>query len=58
MDYTLLKDAYYGSGGFETGQYLNKHKREADGRNWNMKKIAILFELFQPYRQCPGGSYF
>lgn len=30
MDYTLLKDAYYGSGGFETGQYLNKHKREAD----------------------------
>lgn len=30
MDYNLLRDAYYGAGGFATGSYLNKHKRESN----------------------------
>lgn len=29
-DYQLMLDAYRGSGGFKTGAYLVKHKREAD----------------------------
>ena len=29
-NYTLLKDAYFGTGGFETGGYLTKHKRESE----------------------------
>lgn len=27
--YKLLEDAYAGRGGFQTGEYLVKHKREA-----------------------------
>nr|DAI28888.1 MAG TPA: hypothetical protein [Caudoviricetes sp.] len=30
--YQLLRDAYFGTGGFETGAYLSKHKRESDGK--------------------------
>lgn len=30
MNYTLLKDAYFGSGGFLSGGYLTRHKRESD----------------------------
>ena len=29
-NYILLKDAYFGTGGFETGGYLTKHKRESE----------------------------
>lgn len=48
MDYTLLKDAYYGSGGFETGQYLNKHKREADDDYRFRQKNAYYLNYFSP----------
>lgn len=30
MNYSLLHDAYFGSGGFASGAYLTKHKRESD----------------------------
>ena len=48
MDYTLLKDAYYGSGGFETGRYLNKHKREADDDYRFRQKNAYYLNYFSP----------
>ncbi|MGE9900501.1 hypothetical protein [Mitsuokella multacida] len=30
MNYSLLHDAYFGSGGFATGAYLTRHKRESE----------------------------
>lgn len=29
-NYNLLKDAYFSTGGFENGGYLERHKRESD----------------------------
>lgn len=48
MDYQLLKDAYYGSGGFENGSYLTKHKRELDEDYRFRQKNAYYLNYFSP----------
>jgi len=40
-DYVLLKDAYYGEGGFLAGGYLIKHARETDTNYSNRQKISF-----------------
>ena len=39
-NYGLLKNAYYGTGGFEDGGYLIKHPREADDKYNKRKEIS------------------
>lgn len=48
MNYKLLKDAYYGTGGFASGSYLQKHKRETD-ENYRIRcRIAYYLNYFAP----------
>lgn len=46
--YQLLKDAYFGTGGFENGTYLNKHKRESDEDYTYRRKNAYYLNYFAP----------
>lgn len=65
-DYKLLKDAYYGEGGFLTGEYLEKHGRETDDNYAKRKKLcyyynyfgAIVNALVDPiFRKKPGRKW-
>jgi hypothetical protein len=47
-NYTLLKDAYFGTGGFETGGYLTKHKRESEDDYTFRRKNAYYLNYFAP----------
>lgn len=46
--YQLLKDAYFGMGGFETGAYLSKHKRESDEDYAFRRNNAYYLNYFAP----------
>lgn len=46
--YQLLKDAYFGSGGFETGAYLSKHKRESEEDYAFRRNNAYYLNYFAP----------
>lgn len=46
--YRLLKDAYFGTGGFENGMYLNKHKRESKEDYTYRRKNAYYLNYFAP----------
>lgn len=46
--YQLLKDAYFGTGGFETGAYLSKHKRESDEDYAFRRNNAYYLNYFAP----------
>ncbi|WP_044503180.1 hypothetical protein [Megasphaera massiliensis] len=48
MDYNLLRDAYYGAGGFATGSYLNKHKRESNEDYQFRRENAYYLNYFAP----------
>lgn len=40
VDYELLRNAYYGTGGFSNGTYLAKHKRESPEKYDNRRALA------------------
>lgn len=42
VTYQLLRDAYYGTGGFADGGYLVKHKREALEKYQNRQELAYF----------------
>ena len=42
----LLKNAYYGTGGFDNGGYLAKHKRELDDNYERRKSLAYYYNFF------------
>ena len=44
----ILEDAYYGTGGFENGDYLIPHKREKDVKHEIRKEIAYYLNYVQP----------
>lgn len=46
--YQLLRDAYFGTGGFETGAYLSKHKRESDEDYTFRRNNAYYLNYFAP----------
>jgi len=46
--YQLLKDAYFGTGGFENGGYLEKHKRESDQDFEYRRKNAYYLNYVMP----------
>ena len=46
--YQLLRDAYFGTGGFETGAYLSKHKRESDEDYAFRRNNAYYLNYFAP----------
>lgn len=46
--YQLLRDAYFGSGGFETGAYLSKHKRESEEDYTFRRNNAYYLNYFAP----------
>ena len=46
--YELLRNAYYGTGGFETGDYLVQHKRELPENYENRKMIAYFLNYVAP----------
>ena len=46
--YQLLRDAYFGTGGFETGTYLSKHKRESDEDYTFRRNNAYYLNYFAP----------
>lgn len=46
--YDLLWDSYYGTGGFQTGDYLVKHKREKDENYRERKVIAYYLNYVRP----------
>lgn len=45
-NYKLLKDAYYGEGGFAAGGYLIKHKRENDDNYTDRQTISYYENYF------------
>lgn len=47
-DYTLLKDAYFGTGGFANGSYITQHKRESAADYGARKKNAYYLNYFAP----------
>ena len=47
-NYQLLRDAYYGTGGFASGAYLNKHKRESTEDYQFRQKNAYYLNYFAP----------
>lgn len=47
-EYQLLRDAYYGTGGFATGSYLNKHKRESKEDYQFRQANAYYLNYFSP----------
>lgn len=46
--YALLKDAYYGTGGFSSGNYLIKHARETDDSYKERCNNAYYLNYFAP----------
>ncbi|OGM08353.1 MAG: hypothetical protein A2008_12380 [Candidatus Wallbacteria bacterium GWC2_49_35] len=46
--YTLWKDAYYGTGGFETGYYLTQHSRESETKYNKRREIAYYLNYVAP----------
>lgn len=48
IGYQLLKDAYFGTGGFENGAYLDKHKRESSEDYAFRKQSAYYLNYFAP----------
>lgn len=46
--YQLLKDSYFGTGGFTTGAYLRKHKRETDEDYMSRRDSAYYLNYFAP----------
>lgn len=46
--YELLRNAYYGTGGFESGDYLAPHKRELLENYENRKAIAYFLNYVAP----------
>lgn len=46
--YQLLRDAYFGTGGFETGAYLSRHKRESDEDYAFRRNNAYYLNYFAP----------
>ena len=46
--YQLLRDAYFGTGGFETGAYLSKHKRESEEDYTFRRNNAYYLNYFAP----------
>ena len=48
MNYQLLKDAYYGTGGFASGMYLTRHKRETDDDYKFRQANAYYLNYFAP----------
>jgi len=69
-NYNLLRDAYFSTGGFETGSYLERHKRETDEDYRTRQKIAHYPNYFasivnalvdpvfkrKPLRDYEGGA--
>lgn len=47
-NYSLLKDAYYGTGGFANGLYLDKHIRETQDAYTTRCKTAYYLNYFAP----------
>ena len=48
FDYRLIKDAYHGSGGFDTGCYLTKHTREDNEQYADRQEVAYYLNYFAP----------
>lgn len=46
--YQLLKDAYFGTGGFENGVYLEKHKRETEEDFRSRRENAYYLNYVMP----------
>jgi hypothetical protein len=46
--WTLAKEAYEGSGGFDDGSYIDKYPRESDDKYEERQKIAYYENLFAP----------
>lgn len=46
--YNLLKAAYFGTGGFSTGEYLTRHKRETDADYLQRQINAYYLNYFAP----------
>ena len=69
-DYTLLRDAYFSTGGFANGAYLTKHKRETDEDYRTRQSNAYYLNYFsaivnalvdpifkrKPLRDYDGGA--
>ena len=64
--YKLLKDAYYGEGGFIDGQYLEQHGRETTANYEKRKAMAYYYNYFAAivnalvdpiFRKTPGRSW-
>lgn len=47
-DKTLVRDAFYGHGGFSDGSYLMKYDRETDENYNTRKKLAYYFNYTKP----------
>ena len=47
-NYQLLRDAYFGSGGFASGAYLTKHKRESEEDYRFRRQNAYYLNYFAP----------
>ena len=47
-DYTLLKDAYEGNGGFKSGDYLVQHKRESQTSYQTRQQTSYYLNYVQP----------
>lgn len=47
-DYTFLKDAYYGEGGFKDGSYLVPHPRETPEKYHRRKALAYYLNYVAP----------
>lgn len=48
FDYKLLRDAYFGTGGFSNGAYLHKHKREDEADYTVRRANAYYLNYFAP----------
>ena len=48
MNYSLLHDAYFGSGGFASGAYLTQHKRESADDYRHRCENAYYLNYFAP----------
>ena len=46
--YKLLEDAYAGRGGFQTGEYLVRHKREAADKYSLRQKLSYYLNYIKP----------
>ena len=46
--YQLLKDAYLGTGGFDNGGYLQRHKRESEEDFRNRRENAYYLNYVMP----------